>query len=136
MIDRIMSPPSLLWSAGAVGLGAAAGALLRWQLGAWLNAKPFAVPAGTLAANVLGGYLAGLALAWFSQHQDVSPIWRLLVITGFLGGLTTFSTFSLEMLAQLQAGRIGTALSTAALHLLGALAATWAGWATWGGSGR
>lgn len=126
--------PHLLGSAMAVGVGAAAGALVRWQLGLWLNAKAWAVPAGTLAANVLGGYLAGLALAWFSQHPEVTPFWRLLVLTGFLGGMTTFSTFSLEVLTQLQQGRLGIAASTAALHLIGALGATWAGWATLGGA--
>lgn len=128
-----MSAAPLLASTIAVGLGAAGGALLRWQLGVWLNAKAWSIPAGTLAANVLGGYLAGLALAWFSQHPEAPPIWRLLVITGFLGGLTTFSTFSLEVLTQLQQGRLGSALSTAGLHLFGALLATWAGWASLAG---
>ncbi len=130
MILRMAGGSSFVAPAIAVGLGAAAGALVRWQLGAWLNVKPWPVPAGTLAANVLGGYLAGLAIAWFTQHPEVPPVWRLLVITGFLGGLTTFSTFSLEVVTQLQEGRVGTALSTAGLHLAGSLLATWAGWAS------
>lgn len=132
MIVSSMNGVSVLGSAVAVSLGAAVGALVRWQLGLWLNAKSWPVPAGTLAANVLGGYLAGLALAWFTQHPETSPLWRMLVITGFLGGLTTFSTFSIEVLTQLQQGRLGTALSTSALHLFGALLATWAGWASLG----
>lgn len=130
MMGHTMNGTSWLGSAVAVGLGSAVGALARWQLGLWLNAKPWPVPAGTLAVNVFGGYLAGLALAWFTQHPEASPLWRLLVITGFLGGLTTFSTFSLEVLTQLQQGRLGTALATSALHLVGALLATWAGWAS------
>ena len=80
-----------------ISLGAAAGAVLRWLLGTWLNALLPSLPPGTLAANLVGGYLIGVALAVFAQHPGLAPEWRLLVITGFLGGLTTFSTFSAEV---------------------------------------
>ena len=125
-------PPTSLWiGAAAVGVGAALGALLRWQLSAWLNPMSDSVPAGTLAANLIGGYLVGIAVAWFAQHPDISPAWRLFAITGFLGGLTTFSTFSAEVVGMLQQGRMGVAGLIAALHLVGSLIGTWAGLATW-----
>lgn len=108
----------------AVGIGAALGALLRWVLGTRLNAWFPAIPPGTLVANLVGCYLAGIALAWFSSHPSLPPEWRLLIFTGFLGGLTTFSTFSTEVVAQLMAGRIGWALSGIAVHVLGSIAAT------------
>ena len=113
----------------AICIGASLGALARWGLGLWLNPGA-AIPLGTLAANLIGGYLVGLAMAWFAQQPDLSPAWRLFVITGFLGGLTTFSTFSAEVVSLMQQGRIGMALATSGLHLAGSLAATWAGWAT------
>jgi CrcB protein len=125
-----LQPPSLLMGAAAVGTGAALGALLRWQLSAWLNPLHDGVPPGTLAANLIGGYLVGVAIAWFAQHPELSPAWRLFAITGFLGGLTTFSTFSAEVVALLQQGRVGMALAASGLHLAGSLLATWAGWAT------
>ena len=126
-------PPASLWiGAAAVGIGAALGALLRWQLSAWLNPLSDGVPAGTLAANLIGGYLVGVAVAWFAQHPDISPAWRLFAITGFLGGLTTFSTFSAEVVGLLQQGRMGMAGLTMALHLMGSLLATWSGLATMG----
>jgi CrcB protein len=125
-----LQPPSLLMGAAAVGTGAALGALLRWQLSTWLNPLHDGVPPGTLAANLIGSYLVGVAIAWFAQQPDLSPAWRLFVITGFLGGLTTFSTFSAEVVGLLQQGRIGMALTTSGLHLAGSLLATWAGWAT------
>jgi len=122
-------PPTSLWiGAAAVGVGAALGALLRWQLSAWLNPMSDSAPAGTLAANLIGGYLVGIAVAWFAQHPDISPAWRLFAITGFLGGLTTFSTFSAEVVGMLQQGRMWVALATSALHLVGSLLATWGGW--------
>jgi fluoride exporter len=115
------------WGALAVSLGAALGALLRWQLGNRMNGWHPTVPLGTLTANVLGGYLVGLAVAWLSQHPELSPQWRLLIVTGFLGGLTTFSTFSAEVMALLMGGRLGSAVGLAILHLGGSLLATWAG---------
>ena len=126
----------MLTSAAAVGLGAAAGALLRWKLSVWLNPLNQGVPPGTLLANVAGGYLVGLAVAWFAEQPGLAPEWKLFVITGFLGGLTTFSTFSAEVMSALQQGRIAAALTTVALHLAGSLLATWAGFATAQGFGR
>ena len=123
-------PPSLWMGAVAVGVGAALGALLRWQLSAWLNPLHDGVPPGTLAANLIGGYLVGVAVAWFAQHPDISQAWRLFAITGFLGGLTTFSTFSAEVVGLLQQGRWGMAGLTSGLHLFGSLVASWGGWAS------
>ena len=110
----------------AICLGACAGALLRWQLGLWLNHAGAWMPWGTLAANLIGGYLVGLILAW-AHHADLAPFWRLILVTGFLGALTTFSSFSAEVIEMALADRWGAALTTAALHLLGSLALTWAG---------
>jgi fluoride exporter len=118
--------PALL----AVSLGAALGALLRWALGAGLNHSFPLLPPGTVLANLLGGYLIGLAMAYFAAAPDVSPAWRLFVITGFLGGLTTFSTFSAEVVTQLQQGRLGWAAATVSTHVLGSLGMTLAGLAT------
>jgi CrcB protein len=134
--STIMSVTVMLSGAAAVGLGAALGALLRWMLALWLNPLHEGVPPGTWVANVAGGYMVGLAVAWFAQQPDLAPQWRLFVITGFLGGLTTFSTFSVEVLAPLQQGRLGTALAVVALHLGGSLLATWAGMLTVQGLGR
>ena len=114
----------------AIVVGASLGALLRWQLANWLNALAPSVPPGTLLANLVGGYLIGIALAFFAQHPDLSPEWRLLVITGFLGGLTTFSTFSAEVVANLLQGQYAAALGSIAAHLVGSLALTALGIAT------
>jgi fluoride exporter len=85
----------MIWSPVlAISFGAAAGALLRWQLGVGMNSLLPNLPLGTLAANLIGGYIIGLAVAYFSQAPNIAPEWRLLIITGFCGGLTTFSTFS------------------------------------------
>ena len=116
----------------AIGLGAAAGAIARWLLAVGLNGLFPALPPGTLLANLVGGYLIGLALGLFAQHPDLPPQWRLFVITGFLGGLTTFSTFSAEVVHALQHGRLGWAAATATLHVLGSLAMTFAGLASMG----
>ena len=110
----------------AICLGACVGALARWQLGLWLNHPHALLPWGTLAANLIGGYLVGLILAW-AHHADLAPFWRLILVTGFLGALTTFSSFSAEVVEMALADRWGAALSTAALHLLGSLALTWLG---------
>lgn len=114
----------------AVSLGAALGALSRWGLSAGLNHVFPSLPPGTLLANLLGGYLVGLAVALFASRPELPAEWRLFVITGFLGGLTTFSTFSAEVVHALQAGRTGWALATVATHVLGSLALTLAGMAT------
>ena len=108
----------------AISVGAALGALLRWLLAVRLNALFPALPAGTLAANLVGGYLIGVAIAFFAQHPSLAPEWRLLTVTGFLGGLTTFSTFSAEVVAQLVAGRLVLALATIGVHVLGSVAMT------------
>jgi CrcB protein len=108
----------------AVGAGAVLGAWLRWGLGLWLNPVYPSLPTGTLTANLLGGYLIGLAIAVFSQHPGLAPEWRLLLITGFLGALTTFSTFSAEVATMIARGQYYWALVTAALHLFGSLGAT------------
>lgn len=111
----------------AIGFGAALGAWLRWGLGLWLNDVKPDLPLGTLAANLVGGFLIGVAVGYFGQHPALPPAWRLFAITGFLGGLTTFSTFSAESLALIQQGAYGWALAHTAVHVLGALAACAAG---------
>ena len=114
----------------AISLGAALGALLRWGLAVGLNHVFPALPPGTLVANLVGGYLIGLAIALFAQAPQLPPEWRLFVITGFLGGLTTFSTFSAEVVNALQQGRLGWAAATVSTHLLGSLGLTLLGLAT------
>jgi fluoride exporter len=114
----------------AISAGASLGAVLRWFLGTGLNALFPAIPLGTLAANLIGGYLIGLAIAVFGQHAGLAPEWRLFVITGFLGGLTTFSTFSAEVTALLQQGRLLWAGAAIAVHVLGSLAMTLLGMAS------
>ena len=120
----------MLSSILSISAGASLGALLRWFLSERLNPLLPFLPPGTLAANLIGGYLVGVAVALFAGLPDLSPQWRLFVITGFLGGLTTFSTFSAEVVTQLQQGRPGWALATATLHLSGSLALTALGIAT------
>ena len=115
----------------AVGLGAAFGAWLRWGLALWLGSVHGRLNLGTLAANLGGGYLVGLALGFFSAYPHISPQWRLFVVTGFLGGLTTFSTFSGESVLLMQRGDYGWALAHSALHLLGSIACCIVGLATW-----
>jgi CrcB protein len=115
----------------AVGLGAALGAWLRWGLGLWLANAHGKVHIGTLAANLGGGYLIGVALGFFASYPHISPEWRLFAITGFLGGLTTFSTFSAEAMALLQRADYGWALVHTLLHLTGSIICTIAGYASW-----
>ncbi|HEY7642808.1 MAG TPA: fluoride efflux transporter CrcB [Steroidobacteraceae bacterium] len=110
----------------AVSLGASLGALLRLALSESLNATFPAIPPGTLLSNLIGGYIIGIAIAVFATSN--LPIeWRLFVITGFCGGLTTFSTFSAELVILLQQGRAGWAIAAAGAHLLGSVAMTFAG---------
>lgn len=120
----------MLGQFAAVGFGAALGAWLRWGLAAWLNPKAPAFPLGTLAANLAGGYLVGLAVAFFLVRADLDPAWRLFAVTGLLGGLTTFSTFSAEVTELALRGDYAAALVLAAAHLLGSLLLTAAGFAT------
>jgi len=117
-----------MWKAVvAISVGGGLGALLRWWLGLTLNAYFPAIPPGTLAANLIGGYGVGVAIAFFATYSALAPEWRLLVITGFCGGLTTFSTFSAEVVTLLQQGRATLALTAAAAHLVGSLLMTFAG---------
>jgi CrcB protein len=108
----------------AVGIGAAVGAWLRWLLGLLLNATFPAIPPGTLAANLIGGYVIGAAIGAFTLVPTIAPEWRLLIITGFCGGLTTFSTFSAEMTSLLQQSRHALLLLAILLHVGGSLLAT------------
>ena len=108
----------------AIAAGATMGAWARWDFGVWLNPLNANLPIGTLTANLLGGYGIGLAIAWFAKHPGLLPEWRLLVITGFLGGLTTFSTFSAEVVHLTTRQEYGLALAAIGLHLLGSLAMT------------
>lgn len=114
----------------AICVGASLGALLRWWLGAQLNSLFPTIPPGTLTANLVGGYIIGIAIAFFATYSAIAPEWRLLVITGFCGGLTTFSTFSAEIVTLMQQGRAVWALGAAAAHLFGSVLMTLAGIAT------
>jgi len=116
----------------AISLGASLGAVLRWVLGTSLNSYFPEIPPGTLAANLIGGYIIGLAVAFFASWSGLSPEWRLFVITGFCGGLTTFSTFSSELVTHLQEGRPLWACGEAAAHLFGSVIMTFAGIGTVG----
>ena len=114
----------------AICMGACLGALARWQLGLWLNpSTPDAgiFPWGTLAANLIGGYLIGLCVGIFQNLPQLDPELRLFCITGFLGALTTFSTFSMEVVGMLQQGRLFLAMGTASVHLMGSLVLTYFG---------
>lgn len=111
----------------AISVGSSLGALLRWWLGLFLNAHFPTIPPGTLAANLIGGYIIGVAVAGFAVYSAIAPEWRLLVITGFCGGLTTFSTFSAEIVTLLQQGRMAWAVGHAAAHLAGSILMTFAG---------
>jgi len=115
----------------AISTGAAGGALLRWQLGVQLNNLFPTVPPGTLAANLIGGYIIGFAIAYLAQAPQLAPEWRLFIITGFCGGLTTFSTFSAEVVTRLQEGQWIWAAGAIAIHVAGSLTMTLAGIATW-----
>ena len=116
----------------AISVGASIGALARWGLGLWLTPGGV-IPWGTLAANLVGGYLIGVCLAVFQALPDLDPAWRLAIVTGFLGGLTTFSSFSAEVVTLLQQTRYALAFGTALLHVAGSLLLTIAGYhtATW-----
>jgi CrcB protein len=117
----------LLTVLAAIAIGAVLGAWLRWGLSYWLNPRLEHLPLGTLASNLVGGYLIGLAVAALAAHPAVSPYWRLIVVTGFLGGLTTFSTFSAESVVLMQGENWAAAAVHAMAHLGGSLAATVAG---------
>ena len=121
-MDRMMWSPVL-----AISFGAAAGALLRWQLGVRMNSLLTLLALGTLTANLIGGYIIGAAVAYLAEAPNLAPEWRLFIITGFCGGLTTFSTFSAEVVASIQQGQLSRAFATIAAHLIGSLIMTFAG---------
>ncbi|BBE08961.1 chromosome condensation membrane protein [Mycoavidus cysteinexigens] len=122
----------MMWKAvAALALGSTLGALLRWGLGLKLNSILPTLPLGTLSANWIAGYVVGIALAYFAQAPNLAPEWRLLIITGFCGGLSTFSTFSAEVVTLLQQGRLGWAISSIGVHVAGSLIMTLAGIASW-----
>jgi CrcB protein len=123
---------TMLLSVASICAGASAGAVLRWLLSASLNALWPSVPLGTLLANLAGGYLIGVAYAWIAANPTMPPELRLLVVTGFLGGLTTFSTFSIEVVDAAQRGELASAATIVLLHLVGSLACTVLGIATYG----
>ena len=131
MAPLSLMPTSLL-PVLAISLGASLGALARWQLGLWLSGPGALMAWGTLAANLIGGYLVGAAVGLFQAWPGLDPLWRLLLITGFLGGLTTFSAFSAEVVDMLTTGRLGLALATALTHVTGSLLMTWLGLKTVG----
>ena len=115
----------------AVGVGAAIGAWLRWCLGMWLNTVHQHIPLGTLVANLAGGFIIGMATSFFFWHNNLSPEWRLFIITGFLGGLTTFSTFSAETVLMLQRGEYIWAALQVLLHVAGSILMCIAGFAAY-----
>lgn len=114
----------------AVAIGGVLGCLLRWALALMMNSYFPTIPPGTLAANLIGCYIIGVAVAFFTAYPGFAPEWRLLLTTGFCGGLTTFSTFSAEIVVLFQSGRPIWALSGIAVHLIGSLLMTIAGMAT------
>lgn len=114
-----------MWPAiAAISAGASLGAVLRWLLSINFNTASPSLQIGTLIANLLGGYLIGIGIAYFANHPTLPPEWRLFAITGFLGGLTTFSTFSAEVIALLQEGKIMPACAVIAMHVIGSLLLT------------
>ena len=116
----------MLTNALAICAAACVGALLRWGISLWLNPGGV-IPWGTLVVNLVGGYLIGVVIGVLSGLPDIHPAWLLMVVTGFLGSLTTFSSFSAETVGMLTGGRPGLALLTIALHLGGSLFLTWLG---------
>ncbi|OCG39811.1 MULTISPECIES: fluoride efflux transporter CrcB [unclassified Gilliamella] len=110
----------------AISVGSVAGGLMRWFLSLKLNVIAFTIPLGTLLSNLVAGYIIGFAIAFFN-HSNLSPEWRLLVITGFCGGLSTFSTFSAEVVNFLQDGRISWGLATILIHVIGSVLMTYLG---------
>jgi CrcB protein len=122
---------AMLKSLFAIAIGASLGAWIRWGLGMRLNALFPTIPPGTVVANLVGGYIIGLALAFFASNPSISQEWRLLIMAGFCGGLTTFSTFSAETLTLIQEGRIVWALGAIGIHVMGSLVMTALGMLTY-----
>lgn len=120
-----------MWKAiVAVAVGAGSGGVLRWLLSLRLNAVWPNMPLGTLVSNLVAGYIVGVAVACFAQMPNLSPEWRLIIITGFCGGLSTFSTFSIEVVTAIERGAYSWALGMVTVHVLGSLLMTIAGLAT------
>ncbi|MES1976969.1 MAG: fluoride efflux transporter CrcB [Pseudomonadota bacterium] len=119
-------PSAPLLSIIAISIGAAIGAVARWGLALWLTPGGM-IPWGTLAANLIGGYLIGVCIAVFQAMPDLDPVWRLLLVTGFLGGLTTFSSFSAEVVLYMTEARYGLAVFTAFMHMSGSFIMTFLG---------
>ena len=111
----------------AICIGASLGALARWRLALWFNHGHALIPWGTLVANWVGAYIIGMAVVYFQNQTQIDPVWRLAIVTGFLGALTTFSTFSVEVVSMLQHGKWMLAAGTTSLHVFGSLLLTWAG---------
>lgn len=111
----------------AICLGASLGALARWRLALWLNHSQALIPWGTLVANWVGAYIIGIVVAYFQSQSYIDPVWRLAITVGFLGALTTFSTFSVEVVYMLQHDRWMLAIGTTSLHVFGSLLLTWLG---------
>jgi len=133
LLERAFDPVTTMYlSILAVGLGGALGSLLRWALGMRLNGLFPNLPLGTLAANALAGYIIGVAIAFFARMPSLSPEWRLFVITGLMGGLSTFSTFSAEVVSHLQHGRLGWAAGEIGIHVGASVVMTILGFATVG----
>ena len=108
----------------AVFIGGGTGSVARWFLSMRFNPLHHAIPLGTLTANLIGAFIIGVGLAWFNRMTHIDPMWKLLITTGFCGGLTTFSTFSAEVVFLLQDGRINWALANIAVNMLGSFAMT------------
>ena len=121
----------MFYTVVAIFSGAGLGALLRWFLGTKLNSFYPSIPLGTLSANLLGGYLIGVFIAFFASNTAIAPEWRLFIITGFLGGLTTFSTSSAEIVTLIREGRPSMSLVALFLHVMGSIAMTLLGIASY-----
>ncbi|CAX58437.1 fluoride efflux transporter CrcB [Erwinia billingiae] len=111
----------------AIAVGGSAGSILRWLLSVRLNAIFPSLPPGTLTVNLVGGFIIGGAMAYFLRNPELDPAWKLLIITGFCGGLTTFSTFSMEIVGLMQAGNYLWAMISVFTHVIGSLLMTFAG---------
>lgn len=110
----------------AIAIGGSAGSVLRWLLSVRLNALFPSLPPGTLTVNLAGGFIIGAAMAFFLRNPELDPAWKLLIITGFCGGLTTFSTFSLEIVTLMQSGNYLWAMTSVLTHVIGSLLMTFA----------
>lgn len=113
----------------AVMIGGSAGCVLRWLFAVRFNALFPNLPPGTLLVNLIGGLIIGAAMAWFVRHPEIDPAWKLLIVTGLCGGLTTFSSFTAELMGLLQSGKYLWAMASALVHVIGSLLMAFAGFA-------